>query len=469
MKLRRNFKYRIYPTDEQSTTLYQWEGTLRFLWNLCHEQRLMGLSRSKDERVFINNYDQQKQMTELLEEYPWISEVQCQARQDILADLEKAWSACFKKLAKKPRWKQKGRPMHIYIPNATCPSTFRGDRKTGRISFRSPQYRKLGDLKIVLDRPIQGIVKGWDILRNQNEWYIIARCEIEREDPTPINNEVVGIDRGVNLLIADSKGRVIENPKFFSDLKQRIARAQREVDRKKKGSANQKKARIKVAKLQRLVARRREVFIHTESLYYAKNYGTVVMEKLNIKNMTASASGSIDEPGTNIAQKTGLNRSILDSGWGKFGDFTKYKLNERGGTLKEVSPSYSSQTCPRCKHISKDNRKTQSEFKCVKCDYIGNADVVAAMEIESRGTKNEVVKKKERQKIFSRGRKPKIEEKTAVKPTVVQSVEDKLTVSLDKTNDQSSVETETGIRENASHIYGETLEVLTVLDTEISQ
>jgi len=432
MQIRRNLKYRIYPTDEQKTILLRWEGILRFLWNLCHEQRLMGLARSKEERKFVSNYDQQKQMTDLLSEYTWIAEVQCQARVEILADLDKAWSRCFKGLAKQPHWKHKGDSMHIYIPSLTLPYLLNGSGKTYKLSFKnSPAYRNLGPLKIILDRPTRGTVKSWDIKRNQDEWYATARCLIEIPDPIPVNNETVGIDRGVKLALADSDGRQVENPRFLVELQPRIKRAEREVSRKKKGSNNQKKARKKVARLKRLVARRREVFINTESLYYAKNYGTVVIEKLQVKNMTASAKGTIEEPGKNVRQKAGLNKAILDSGWGLFNRTVGYKLEERGGTLKNVNPYRTSQTCPACSHISKDNRKTQSEFKCVKCDHTENADVTAAKEIGARGVRGvrgEIVVKKSITKIS----KPRGRKKTAVKPTVVQPAEDNLIATLGK-------------------------------------
>ena len=225
MQIRRSLKYRIYPTDEQKAILLHWEGILRFLWNLCNEQRLMGLARPKEERKFINNYEQQRQMTELLPEYPWIAEVQCQARQEILADLDKAWNACFKGLAKQPHWKRKGDSMHIYIPSITVPYIIDGDRRACKLRFNSPRYVNLGPLKIILDRPTKGTVKSWDIKRNQDEWYAVARCLIEISDPIPVNNETIGIDRGVKLTLADSNGRQVENPRFLTELQPRIKRA----------------------------------------------------------------------------------------------------------------------------------------------------------------------------------------------------------------------------------------------------
>src|SRR5258708_4321425 len=395
MQIRRSFKYRIYPTDKQKSILLRWEGILRFLWNLCNEQRLMGLARPKDERIYLSNYDQQKQMTQLLPEYPWIAEVQCQARAEILADLDKAWNACFKGLANQPHWKRKGDSMHINIPSTTLPYTLSGNKKTANLSFKnSPAYRNLGPLKIILDRPLKGTVKSWDIKRNQNEWYATARCLIEIPDPISVNNETVGIDRGVKLALADSDGRQVENPRFLTELQPRIKRAEREVSRKKKDSHNQKKARKKVR------------------------------------------------------QKAGLNRAILDSGWGLFGIAAGYKLEERGGKLVSVHPAYSSQTCPTCSHVHKDNRKTQSEFKCVKCGHTENADVTAAKEIKARGIRNKIVIKKSITKIS----KPRGRKQIAVKPTVVQPAEDNLIATLGETlTFQRPVETGTDICEGIDY------------------
>ena len=418
----RNFKYRIYPTPEQEKLLLRWEGILRFLWNLAHEQRLMGLARPKSERVFPSYYQQKREMTQLLEEYPWIEIVQCQARQETLADLDKAWSRCFKKLARRPHFKRRGDAMRIYAPS-TVPFTVEGDRKTGRLSFEGPRYKPLGVLKIVLDRPILGTVTSWSIKRSLNEWYALPGCDIQMPDSTPVNDKAVGLDRGVAVFLADSDGGMVPNLRAREKLDQRIARAQRQVERKKKGSQNQKKARLKVAKLARLAARQREVAIGTASKFYAENYGTVVIEKLNIKGMTASAKGDLENPGTNVAQKSGLNKAILDVGWGKFGDALKYKVTDRGGRLLEVNPAGTSQTCPECKFRDPESRITQSLFRCTQCGHEENADTVGAKNIKERGLNLLAPPEpKKRVKTFQRGRKPKLVE-TAVKPTVVLPTE----------------------------------------------
>ena len=111
----------------------------------------------------------------------------------------------------------------------------------------------------------------------------------------------------------------------------------------------------------------------------------IVLENLQIKNMTKSAKGNADNHGSMVKQKSGLNRVILDQGWGIFKTFLQYKQHWSGGQVLFVDPKYTSQTCPVCHHKSKDNRQTQAEFECVLCDHKEHADVVGARNILERG------------------------------------------------------------------------------------
>ena len=111
----------------------------------------------------------------------------------------------------------------------------------------------------------------------------------------------------------------------------------------------------------------------------------IVMEDLKVKNMSKSAKGSIDNPGRHVKAKSGLNRAILDQGWGEFRRQLGYKLNWSGGELVLVSPHYTSQTCPECEHVAKENRQSQAQFHCVACGYQENADKVGAMNVLRAG------------------------------------------------------------------------------------
>ena len=101
--------------------------------------------------------------------------------------------------------------------------------------------------------------------------------------------------------------------------------------------------------------------------------------------MSKSAKGDVTRPGCNVKAKSGLNKSILDQGWGMFVQMLEYKQHWSGGDVLRVNPQYTSQTCPCCGHKSKDNRLTQAKFKCVECDYTENADLVGALNVLARG------------------------------------------------------------------------------------
>ncbi|MDH2927268.1 hypothetical protein A1D19_08980 [Lonepinella koalarum] len=101
--------------------------------------------------------------------------------------------------------------------------------------------------------------------------------------------------------------------------------------------------------------------------------------------MSKSAKGTVEEPGKNVSQKSGLNRSILDQSWFEFRRQLDYKTQWRGGFLVAVTPQNTSRTCPVCGLVAKENRETQSHFECIECGYSENADVVGAINILTKG------------------------------------------------------------------------------------
>lgn len=462
---------RIYPTKEQQDIFSCWEGACRFLWNLGLHQReisLKGYEISLTELYYMRKYNrefwgvprkinkpiymkniskeiklsQNKQMTELMEELVWLKEIPCDIRQNVFDNLNIAWNRVFAKLSRKVFYKNSKDNLSCYLTATNNPFNLTGDRLTGKLIFKSPASKKLGAIKIAYDRKINGKVTSWRIQREIDEWYAVASFETDIKSAQVKNGKSIGIDRGVTDVIADSDGKIIQNPKFLAKMQLQIKRAQRQLNKKKKGSNNSKKARLKLAKLQRIVTRQREVFIHTQSLYYAKNYEKVIIEKLEIQNMTASAKGTFKNPGKNIKQKSGLNKSISDAGWGKFELFVDYKLKERGGELIKVIANYSSQECSACGYCDKNNRN-RKVFCCLKCGHKEDADLNAAKVIKSRGFNvNQIVQAKEKKSVKNKRKT------TTVKPTVLQPAEDNSIVSLLKNNDQEPVEPGTAICED---------------------
>jgi putative transposase len=161
-----------------------------------------------------------------------------------------------------------------------------------------------------------------------------------------------------------------------------LRKAQQALSRKKKLSSNWKKAKAKVQPIHARIANARRDFLHQTSYAISKNHAMVVMENLQVSNMSRSAAGSVEHPGRNVQQKTGLNRAILDQGWAEFRrqlEYKEYKMICSGGQLIPVAPQRTSISCPGYGHVSAETRKTQAQFACVVCGFTENADLVGAI------------------------------------------------------------------------------------------
>ena len=165
----------------------------------------------------------------------------------------------------------------------------------------------------------------------------------------------------------------------------RIRKLQKKCDsRKTKFSNNWKKEKRKIAVLKHKQMKSRNEFYHELSKTLTDENNLIVVEDLNIKGMTASASGTTEEPGKNVKQKSGLNRSILERGWGTFVEKLEYKSELKGGELVKVDPKNTSRMCSVCGYVDEKNRKTQDKFLCLQCGHKEHADVNAAKNILNR-------------------------------------------------------------------------------------
>src|SRR5690606_27217743 len=165
----------------------------------------------------------------------------------------------------------------------------------------------------------------------------------------------------------------------------KLAALQRQLSRKVLFSQNWKKQNRKIQKLHHHIANIRHDYLHKITTTISKNHAMIACEDLKVANMSKSASGSATQHGRNVKAKSGLNKSILDQGWGMMIDMLEYKQHWRGGLLVRINPQYTSQTCSQCQHITKENRQTQAKFECIQCDHKANADVNAAKNILAAG------------------------------------------------------------------------------------
>ena len=242
----------------------------------------------------------------------------------------------------------------------------------------------IGWVKYKRSRFIQGKAKNVTVSRQADGWHVSIQTEYEMEPPKHAGDSV-GIDMGCVRFCTLSDGTFFEPCGALKKALKKLARMQRRLARMQKFGKNWRKQKAAIARLHQHIANVRRDFIEKVSLNICKNHAEIFREDLKIKNMTASAKGTVEEPGSRVAQKSGLNRSILDQGWRIFFSKLDWKALRLGGHVHTVPPQNTSRTCPICGCVSKDNRKTQALFKCVSCGHQGNADVVAAINIKERG------------------------------------------------------------------------------------
>ena len=196
---------------------------------------------------------------------------------------------------------------------------------------------------------------------------------------------MVGVDVGISRFATLSDGTVFEPVNSFRKHQQRLARYQRAMASKRKFGNNWKKAKAKVTRIHQKIGNIRRDYLHKTTTTISKNHAVVVIEDLQVRNMSKSAAGTVDQPGRNVNAKSGLNRSILDQGWFEFRRQLEYKQAWRGGDVLAVPPKNTSRTCPACGHVAAENRQTQARFACVECGFVENADLVGAINVLRAG------------------------------------------------------------------------------------
>lgn len=379
--LNRGYRYRLYATDGQQELFGQFAGVCRLVYNICLEQRRDWWRNYRNATGFnISFASQCRELTELRAEFDWIAAVSIIPQQQALRDLEKAYQNFFTGRAGYPSPRKRGINDSFRFNGRDCPWR-KLNAKWGAV--RLP---KIGEVKFRLTRDIPGAVKNVTVAMNALGWHVVFSTEAEHETPQNFG-PAVGIDRGVAHTLALSDGRFMDMPREQLKLLDRRARKQaRKLTRCKRGSNRRHAARRLVARTKAKAARLRLHWNHERTTEIAATHGVVVIEALKTKNMTASASGTVAEPGRNVRQKAGLNRAILENGWHQFETLLSYKVAGRGGELRKVNPAYTSQCCAECGAVDPKSRKSQAVFNCGHCGHSANADTNAARNILRAGT-----------------------------------------------------------------------------------
>lgn len=364
--IHRAFRFRLAPTPEQESKLRQFAGATRFVYNLALEQRrdYWRQYRAATGRN-LNFVSQGREVTALRAKVDWISAVPSSCLLQALRDLDRAFASFFAGRSGFPTPRQRGRNDSFRLKPTEV-----GLRRINR-RWSAVRILKLGWVKFRDCRAMRGRILSATISSDALGWHVSIVSEIDHEAPAN-DNQAVGIDRGIATSLALSNGETFNLPDL-SRVDRLRRRAQKVLSRREKGSRRRAKQLRRVVRLSARIARIRRDWQHKASTNIAARFGLVALEDLNIPNMSGAGRG-----------KRGLNRSILNQGWGAFAVLLEYKLRERGGALVKVNPAYTSQTCSGCGAVDAASRKSQSAFACTSCGFALNADHNAAINILRR-------------------------------------------------------------------------------------
>jgi putative transposase len=344
---RKAFKYRLYPTPQQEQHLFFVLRRCRHLYNSALEQRRAFYQMR---RKSLGYSAQAAELAEIKAAYPAYQDIRVLVLQDVLRRLDKAFAAFFRRLRNGekpgyPRFQGEGRYDSFTYPQS-------GFALAGNVLTLS----KIGDLKVRLHRPMVGTVKTVTIKRDVTHWYVTFSCEVE-EEALPPCEEAVGIDVGLLHFATLSTGETIANPRHYRKGLQQIKLLQQAKDRKKRGSHRRKKAAIALAKAHRKVRNLRKDFQHKAARALVNRFGLIVFEDLNIINMSKAPEPKPDPDKVGAylpngaSAKAGLNKSILDAGWGQFQQLCVAKAESAGRRVLFVDPYNTSQLCSSCGRI----------------------------------------------------------------------------------------------------------------------
>jgi putative transposase len=239
-------------------------------------------------------------------------------------------------------------------------------------------------VKVNLHRPLRGQVKTLTVRRRGRHIEATLFCSHVPKNELPPTGKMIGIDLGVEVLAATSEGTLHENPRHRRDLAPMLARAQQERARHSRGSSRYRRSSRELTRLKATEANRRKDALHKLSRRLVNENDLIVHEDLKIKNMCRSARGTLENPGTKVACKSGLNDAIMDAGWARLISMLNYKAADAGRKIIAVNPRHTSQRCSACGHVARENRDKQ-KFACVSCGFTEHADINAARNILRAG------------------------------------------------------------------------------------
>src|SRR5215216_7114982 len=387
MKADMGRRYRLYPTSGQAERLTGWGHTCRTVWNVALAQRqFVYVQRGTKLRAA----GQCRHLTEARAELDWLASLPAQSAQQVLAHLDRAYDNWRHPdhPAGPPRFKKRRNELSVPFPGQAV--------AVRKLSNRWAEVRlpKLGWVRFRLSRPLGGVLRNATVSRDPLGWHVAFGVAIGARPVAPNGLPGCGVDFGVACsayVSTDSAPRLMPSTltegerRRLRGLEHRLARQFRWARRYNRGrySGRMRRTIAELARLRARQTRRRADFTHKLTTDLAKRHGWVGIEDLRVKAMTASARGSMEQPGSNVRAKAGLNRSVLDNIPGERRRQLAYKAPRFGSELRLVPPQATSETCATCGHRDPASRPGCGRvFACTGCGHQAHADANAARNIE---------------------------------------------------------------------------------------
>lgn len=362
------YKYRLYPTSEQEILIRKTFGCVRFVYNQMLSDRKKTYEQYKDDPTALKR---QRKTTpaDYKAEYEWLREVDSLALANAQMNLDTAYRNFFRQSSVGfPAFKSKHRDKNSYTTNNQDGTI----RITDGSHIRLP---KLKDVKVKLHRSLTegSRIKSATIsMTPAGSYYISVLVEFDAQvnEIIPTEENTLGLDYSSKALYMDSTGKGPEYPGFYRQAEIKLIREQRKLSKRKKGSKNREKQRLKVAKLHEKTANQRKDFLHKLSRQIANANDAVVIESLNMRSM---------------AQCLNLAKSTNDNGFGMLKTFLEYKLKEQGKQLVKIDKWFpSSKMCSSCGNVNAELQLGQRMWVCT-CGAIHDRDINAAINIKKEG------------------------------------------------------------------------------------
>jgi len=379
----RSAKYLLQPTKGQRRRLDHLLWQQRKLYNSALEERKTAW---ESEQRSVTRYEQFAGLNDMAETNPDLAQYGTRVARGTLTRLDLAYKAFFRRCRAgespgHPRFKGRHRWDSVTYSEA---SGWKVDSDTSRLYLMG-----VGHIRVKLHRSLPGRPKTAVVKREGRKWWVVVQCDQVPARPLDPTGRQVGVDLGVTSILTTSDGEHLANPRFTRKAAERLAAAQRDLDRKVKYSNRRRKAVQRVAAHHRKVANCRRDLAHQTSRALIDSFDLIVHEDLPITNLVGRPAPRPNEEGAfdpnGAAAKAGLNRSIHDAGWGQLLRFLTYKAEDAGREVIAVDPRNTSRTCSSCGHCEKANRLSQSVFRCLGCGHQAHADENAAINILRAG------------------------------------------------------------------------------------